>query len=186
MPNTRTLKRSLNVFQLGFSSSSGATQVGNATTGVWNLLLTSGLYSYRKAAAATTSVIAVPIPHGPKGGLPTNEDGQVSIVELFYAVTTANLTSAPTVAANRHTFPGGTGTGFVAVTVGTPAPTLTFAGVDGVGTAAGAGATGSHIAVATYATPYNFIDTDSLILTFTMNEAATSVLDIFGVTVTYV
>lgn len=178
MPNSRTLKRSFNVAHLGV-------QLQNFTTGAWTTQLSSGLVSMHKAAAASTSVLNIPIPHGPRGGLPTNEDGQVSIIEMFYLVSTANLTSAPTAVMNRHTFPGGTGTGFVAVTT-TPTATVTFAGVDTVGTANGAGATGSHIMVMTLATPYNFIDTDSLIATVTMNEAATSVLDIFGITVTYV
>src|SRR5438128_176372 len=121
MPNSRTLKRSFNVAHLGV-------QLQNFTTGVWTTQLSSGLFSMHKAAAASTSVLNIPIPHGPRGGIPTNEDGQVSIIEMFYLVGTANLTSAPTAAMNRHTFPGGTGTGFVAVTT-TPTATVTFAGV---------------------------------------------------------
>ncbi len=73
----------------------------------------------------------------------------------------------------------------MAVTL-TPAATVTFAGVDTVGTAFGAGAAGSHIMVMTLATPYNIVDADSLVATITMNEASTSVLDIFGISVTYV
>lgn len=178
MPASRTLKRSYSVKHLGVN-------IADFTTGVWTMQLSSGIFSMHKAAAASVSVFNVAIPHAPRGGFPTNEDAQVSIVELFYLVSTANMTSAPTCVFNRHTFPGGTGTGFVAITA-TPAPTMTYAGVDTVGTANGAGATGSHIAVATLATPYTFIDTDSLVATYTMNEAATTVLDIFGITVTYV
>lgn len=173
MPNARTLKRSYNVLQLGMTAA-------NAVTGVW-ALQSGTLWSLHKAAAGTVSVVHIPIPQAPKGGLPTNEDAQVSIIEVFYLVGTAVLTSAPTVAINRQTYPGGTGTGVAATTAGTPAPTLTFAGLDGVGTAIG-----SHIAVMTYATPYNLVDTDSLIAAVTMNEGATSVLDIFGITVTCV
>lgn len=177
MPANRTLKRSYNVAQLGF-------QLGNATTGAWTTQLSSGLYSLHKAAAGTTSVLNIPIPHAPRGGNPTNEDAQVSIVEIFYLVSTANLTSAPTIACNKQTYPGGTGTGFVANA--TVTQVLSFAGVDTVGTAFGAGAAGSHIAVMTISTPITLIDTDSLIATITMNEGATSVLDIFGITVTYI
>ena len=147
------------------------------------MLVTSGLVSYRKAAAATTSVVQIQIPHAPRGGFPYNEDTAISIIEVFYAVTTAALTSAPTVVLNKQTYPGGTGTGFAATS--TIAQSLTFAGVDAVGTAAGAGAAGSHIAVVTVSTLAAALDTESTILTITMNEAATSVLDIFGITVTY-
>lgn len=178
MANARTLKRSFNIAQLGLSPSS-------ATTGAWTTQLSSGLVSLHKAAAGTTSVLNIPIPNGPKGGIPYCEDAQISIVELFYLVSTANLTSAPTIVMNRHTMPGGAGTGFVAITA-TPAATLTFAGVDTVGTAFGAGAAGSHILVATFPTPYNLIDTDALVMTVTMNEGATSVLDIYGISVTYI
>lgn len=173
MPQSRTLKRSYNAAQLGL-------QVGNATTGVWATQLSAGIYSLHKAAASSTSVVNLPIPHGPRGGLPTCEDAQIALIEVFYKVSTANLTSAPTVALNRHTFPGGTGTGTVASTAVTQV--LSFAGADGVGTAFAAP---NHIAVVTITTPFVMDDSDSLILTLTMNEAATSVLDIFGITVTY-
>ena len=175
MPNARTLKRSYHILGTDIT----------ATTGVWGWQLSSGLVSFHKAANATTSVLHIPIPAGPKGGLPVNEDAQVSVIEMFYLVSTANLTSAPTAVFNRHTMPGGAGTGFVAVAT-TPAATTTYAGVDAVGTAFGAGAAGSHILVQTFATPYNYVDTDCMVMTVTMNEAATSVLDIFGITVTYV
>jgi len=174
MPNARTLKRSYNVLQLGMTAA-------NSITGVAALSQASGLWSLNKAAAATVSVLHVPIPPAPKGGLPTNEDAQLSIVEFFYIVGAANFTSAPTIVLNRQTYPGGTGTGTAAVTAGGPAPTLTFAGLDGVGTAIG-----SHIAVATYAAPYNLVDSDSLIAALTMNEAATSTWQFFGLTATYV
>lgn len=176
MPGARTLKRSYNVAQLGL-------QPTNILTGVWTVQLSSGLYSLHKAAAGTVSVANIPIPHAPRGGTPTNEDAQVSLIEIFYLVSTANLTSAPTAVVNKQTYPGGTGTGFVATAA--VAQALTFAGVDTVGTAFGAGAAGSHIAVITPTVPATLTDTESLIVALTVNEGATSVLDLFGITVTY-
>lgn len=176
MPNSRTLKRSYNVAQLGMSPT-------NFTTGVWTTQLSSGLFSLHKAAAGTTSVVNIPVPHHPRGGLPTNEDAAISIIEVFYLVSTANLTSAPTAVLARHTQPGGLGTGFVAEAAITQV--LSFAGVDTVGTAFGAGAAGSHIAVVTVTTPSTLPDTDALVVELTMNENAASVLDIFGISVTY-
>jgi hypothetical protein len=174
MPSARTLKRSYSAAQLGL-------QAGNATTGVWATQLSSNIYSLHKAAAATTSVVNLGIPGGPRGGIPTNEDAQVSIIEVFYKVSTANLTSAPTAILNLLTMPGGTGTGIVARSAVTQV--LTFAGVDTVGTTS---TNGDHIAVVTITTPFTMLDSDHLNLSLTMNEAATSVLDIFGITVTYV
>lgn len=177
---SRTLKRSYSIAQLGVFPAS-------ATTGVWTEQLATGLFSLHKAAAATTSVVNIQIPHGPQGGIggiSTSPDTNVQLIELFYLVSTADLTSAPTVALNRVTLPGGLlGTGFAANTTVTQA--LTFAGVDTIGKISGVGLAGSHIAVVTITTPTVLADTDALILTITMGEAATSVLDIFGITVTY-
>lgn len=177
---SRTLKRSFSIAQLGVFPAS-------ATTGVWTEQLSTGMFSLHKAAAATTSVVSIQIPHGPQGGIggiSTNQDTNIQLIELFYLVSTADLTSAPTVALNKVTLPGGLlGTGFAANA--TVTQTLTFAGVDTIGKVSGAGAAGSHIAVVTLTTPAVLADTDALILTITMGEAAASVLDIFGVTVTY-
>jgi hypothetical protein len=158
----------------------------NATTGVWTLALSAagapaGSITLHKAAAATTSVLHIPIPMAPRGD--PNEDAQPSIIEAFYLVTTANLTGAPTAVLNKMSYPGGAGTGLAALAAATQS--LTFAGVDGVGTVAGAAAAGSHIAVVTITTPATLADSDDLALQLTMNEAATSVLDFFGITVTY-
>ena len=177
----RTLRRVFNCLQLGMTGA-------NATTGVWTLTLSaaavpSGYVNLNKAAASTNSVVHFNIPHGPRGGLPTNEDGQVSVIEVFYQVTTANLSSAPTAVLNKYTTPGGTGTGLAALAAVTQS--LTFAGVDTVGTVAGAGTAGAHIAVITVTTPFTLADYENLALQLTMNEAATSVLNITGVAVTY-
>ncbi len=173
MSSARTLKRSYGIGQLGLNALS-------ATTGAWISALTSNIFSFHKAAAGTTSVVNISIPPGPRGGLPTNDDAQVSIIELFYLVATTNLTSAPTAILNLLTMPGGAGTGIVARSAVTQV--LTFAGVDTVGTTA---TNGNHIAVVTITTPFTMLDSDHLSLSLTMNEAATSVLDIYGITVTY-
>ena len=176
MANARPNKVSYTAMQLGAN-------VDTATTGVWTMALSAagtpaGTYTLHKAAAATTSVLHLPVPN------PTIEDGRLALVEVFYLVTTANLTSAPTFVLNKMSYPGGAGTGLVALAAVTQ--TLTFAGKDTVGTAAGAGAAGSHIAVIQVTTPTLAADTDSYHLQLTMNEAATSVLDIFGLTATYI
>lgn len=177
----RTLRRAFNCLQLGMTAA-------NATTGAWTLALSSaavpsGMVNLHKVAAGTTSVVHFNIPHGPRGGLPTNEDAQVVTIEVFYQVTTANLTSAPTAVLNKYTTPGATGTGLGALAAVTQV--LSFAGVDSVGTAAGAGSAGAHIAVITITTPFTLADYENLALQLTMNEAATSVLDITGIAVTY-
>ena len=176
MAGSRTLKRTFNVGQLGMNAA-------NATTGVWTIQLSSGLYSLHKAAAGTTSVVNIPVPHGPRGGVPWNEDAAISIIEMIYLVGTANLTSAPTVALNKQLYLASGGTGVASTS--TVANTLTFSGVDTVGTAFGNSTTGAHVAVATITTPVTLQDQESLIYTITMNEGATSVLDIFGICVTY-
>ena len=172
MPNARTMKRTFCATQLGL-------QPGNATVGLWATQLAGGIYSLHKIAALSTSIVSIPIPHAPRGGLPSNEDASISIIEIFYQVTVAGLTSAPTAVLNRKSCPGGTGSGVVANT--TFAQSLTFAGLDSVGIAIG-----SHIAVITPTVPTTLADSEAIVATITMNEAATSVLDIYGITVTYI
>jgi hypothetical protein len=93
------------------------------------------------------------------------------------------LTSAPTVVLQKITEPGAGGTGLGAIAAVTQA--LTFSGIDTIGKVSGAGAAGSHVGVVTITGPAYLSDQESLFATFTMNEAATSVLDIFGIAVTY-
>ncbi len=179
MANARTIKRSYGVLELGVN-------VDTATTGAWTMALSAagapaGTLSFHKAAAGTTSVLHIGIPQSPWGG--SNDNAQVSIIEFFYLVTTADLTSAPTVVLNKMTYPGGAGTGLAALAAVTQS--LTFAGVDSIGKVSGAGAAGSHIAVVTITTPAALTDQQSLHLQLTMGEAAGSVLDVFGISVTY-
>jgi hypothetical protein len=179
MAASRTLKRSYTSMQLNAN-------VDSATTGVWTMALSAagtpaGTYTLHKAAAATTSVLHFPVPPSPFGG--NNDDAQLSIIEFFYLVTTADLTSAPTAVLNKMTYPGGAGTGLAALAAVTQV--LSFAGIDTIGKVSGAGAAGSHIAVVTITTPSTAVDSDCFHLQMTMGEAATSVLDIFGITCTY-
>lgn len=186
MPSQRTLRRTYNAAELGLFPAS-------ATTGVWLQKLSSGLYSLNKAAAATTSVVNIAVPPSPRGGQPTLEirtwedkydwNALIASIEVFYLVSTADLTTAPTVVLSKMTMPAAGGTGFVASTAITQ--TVTYAGVDAVGKANGVGAAGSHIAVVTITSPVAVGDNESLVLTITMGEAATSVLDIFGIGVNY-
>lgn len=156
--------------ELGLSPSS-------ATTGVWASQLSSGITSLHKAAAATTSVVNLPIPKS--GGGQYNEDKLVSVIKVFYKVATADLTSSPTAVLEKITAP--TGTGIVAKT--DVAQTVTFGGVEAVD--GKTSTSGDHILIVTVTAPAQLANTDSLVLEVTMGEAATSVLDIFGIQVTY-
>jgi hypothetical protein len=148
----------------------------NATTGVWASQLASNIYSFHKAAAATTSVINLPVPRS-FGQLKSDDLGP-SIIKVYYKVATADLTSAPTAVLNK--LQGPATTGIVARAAVTQA--LTFGGIDTVGQTSTAG---DHIAIVTLAAPLVLQDNESLVLALTMGEAATSVLDIFGMQVTY-
>ena len=170
MASAKTTKRVFSVAGLGVTAAS-------ARTGAWTFALASNIVSLNKAAASTTSVVNIPVPHSPRSE--PNDDAQVSIIKVYYKVTTANLTSAPTAVLNQITGP--TATGIVARTAVTQV--LSFGGVDTVGTTA---TSGDHIAIVTVTTPSSAPDTDSYVLALTMNEAGTSVLDIFGAQVTYV
>ena len=145
----------------------------NATTGTWTVQLSSGKVSLHKAAAATTSVVNIPVK---KDNRPGFEDSLIKSITVSYTVGTAALTSAPTAVLNKNTVSATTG----AQTNATVAGTLAFAGTSTNGTEIG-----SFNATFTVTSPAQIADTDSLILTLTMNEAATSVLDITGVKVDY-
>ena len=175
MANARPNKVSYTAMQLGAN-------VDSATTGVWTMALSAagtpaGTFTLHKAAAATNSVLHFPIPLSPL------EDARPAIIEVYYLVTTADLTTAPAAVLNKMTYPTSGGTGLAALAA--VAQTLTFGGIDTIGKVSGAGAAGSHVAIITVTTPSLLADTDGLHLQLTMGEAATSVLDIFGATVTY-
>ena len=167
MPNASSRKRFFNVAELGLHA-------GNATTGAWTTDLTANEYTLKKAAAATTSVVNIPVPKAPRGEW--QEDGVVKVIKVPYIVTTAALSSAPTAILNKLTFDTTNGDlERAAVT-----QTLAFSGLDTVGTAAG-----DHSADVTITTPTALADNETYVLSLTMNEAATSVLNICGMQVEY-
>jgi len=149
-------------------------QPNDFTGGTWTVAASSNIWRANKAAAATTSVIHLPVPRSPRGF--TAEDYAPASIACFYSVATAALSSAPTAVLNLITAPTATGT----VARSAVTQTIAFSGLDSVGTA-----TGDHIATVSITTPAVLLDTDHLYLALTMNEAATSVLNFFGIRVTY-
>lgn len=145
-----------------------------ATTGAWAYQLAANIFSFHKVAAATVSVVNIAIPYDERGGL--QQDGNLTAFSVDYAVATANCTSAPTLVLRKLTKNAATGVTTSAVL----ASTLTFTGTNTVGSAIG-----TYNAVATVTTPAALGDDESLVAEMTMNEAATTVLDIFGATATY-
>ena len=145
-----------------------------ATTGVWAYQLAANILSFHKVAAATVSVISVCVPYDERGGL--QADGMLSAISYDYTVATANQTGAPTPVLRKLTKNAATGVTTSAVVTTTTA----FTGTNTVGSAIG-----TYNCILTVATPAALGDEESLILEITQNEAATTVLDIFGVTATY-
>lgn len=166
MANSRPAKRTFSVAEIPLTPSS-------ATTGVWASQLASNKLTFHKAAAATTSVVNIPIK---KDAAPGSEDNRIASISVSYTVATAALSSAPTAALRVLTTDATSG----ALTATTIAGALTFSGTNTVGTAAG-----TYFATFTPTTPTQIADTSSVILELTMNEAATSVLDINSVKVDY-
>lgn len=166
MANSRPAKRSFNVAEIPLSPA-------NATTGVWAYQLAANKLTLHKAAAATTSVVNIPVK---KDAQPGAEDNKIAAISVSYTVATANLTSAPTAALRVLTTDATSG----ALTASTIAGALTFSGTNTVGTAIG-----TYFATFTPTTPAQIADTDSVVLELTMNEAATSVLDINSMKVDY-
>src|SRR5687767_1402277 len=125
-----------------FNAADLALTPSNATTGVWASQLASNEYTLHKAAAATTSVVNIPVPRAPMGNY--TEDAPVSVIRIGYNVTTAALSSAPTVILNKLTMGASNGQ----LTRAAVTQTLTFGGLDSVGTAVG-----EHFAIVTITTP---------------------------------
>lgn len=143
-----------------------------ATTGVWAYTLVANILAFRKAAAATTSVVSVAIPALTKGG--TYGDNNWKSASLEYEVAVAVLTSAPTAVCHKLSFNRTTG----ATTRTAVAGALAFTGFDTTGLGVGA-----HSATFTPTTEQASDDDDTFVLEFTMNEGATSTLAIHGATV---
>lgn len=151
----------------------------HGTVGTWALDLASNVFSYKHTDGNDTSVVAITIPKGEFG---QNVQNAPSIIKVPYTLTTADLDAAPTAVLNKLTWSSSTGV----VTRSAVTQTLTFAGVDTTGTAAGAGAAGTHIAVVTITTPENLGEDEAYVLELTLNAAATTVLNIQGLSVSYV
>ena len=147
-----------------------------ATTGVWAYQLAASIISFHKAAAATVSVVSFAIPHMDKGGL--YQEGAVTKISLQYKVATAVLTTAATAILHKLTTNPTTG-----VTTEAAEPqTLTFSGTDATG---GTSAVGTFNAIVTVTTPNVLDDNTKYVLEITFNEAATTVLDVYGANITY-
>lgn len=147
----------------------------NATTGAWLLGLSSGQWTLSKAAAATTTVLTVPIPTDfPKPG---TEDSKIKTIKFAYTVGVAAITTAPSVVLSTQVF-ATTG----ALTDSTIANTLTFLGSD----AATNGKTvASHVGIVTIDTPAAITNLTDLILTITIGEASTTTLQFNGLIIDY-
>ena len=145
-----------------------------ATVGAWVYTVVSNVLGFHKNAAATVSVVHIPVPYDERGGL--QQDGMLSEISVDYQVSTNALTSAPTAALRKHTKDPATG-----ITTSASVPgALTFTGTNTVGTAIG-----TYNAKFAVTDPAALGDYESLTLELTMNENAASVLDIRGATCTY-
>lgn len=177
MANSSANSRFFTVPELGLTAES-------ATTGAWLVKFSAAgaptsAVSLDKAAAATTSVVNIPIPKALNGRY--LEDGPITSFSLYYNVTTADLTNAPTVALRKYTMNASTGL----VVIAAVTQSLAFGGIDAIGKVSGAAGAGCHIATVTITTPAALLSNESLVASFTMGEAATSVLDITGLQVNY-
>lgn len=146
--------------------------------GTWADDLASNVLSFKHSDANDTSVVAIPIPKANIGPWTQNAP---SIIKVPYTVVTADLDAAPTAVLDKQVWSSSTGI----VTRSAVTQVLTFAGVDTVGVAAGAGAAGTHIAVVTITTPEHLGEGEAYFLELTLNAGATTVLNIQGLEVTY-
>lgn len=147
-------------------------------TGTWTLALASNVWSFNHTDGDDTSVVAIAIPKANIGPMTQNAP---SIIKVPYTLVTADLDAAPTAVLNKLVWSSSTGV----VTRSAVTQTLTFAGVDTTGTAAGSGAAGTHIAVVTVTTPEHLGETETYFLELTFNAGASTALKIQGLEVTY-
>lgn len=152
------------------------------SAGSWNQVVASNKVTLNKTAAADTSVLYFEVPRDLHGsGL--NSSG-ISNIKVAYSVATASLSSAPTVVVDEVSCDPTSGvTTRTAVT-----STISFTGTNTVGTAAG-----TYQAVIPLDLGYNssatgafLSESDALVVELTFVAAATTVLKVLGVTVTYV
>ena len=150
------------------------------TTGAWTWATTSNVQTFKHTAAAESSIVSLPVPD-PK--LPGKTQNAPSKITVAYTVVTADLSGAPTAVLNKYSYASSTG---VTTRTAVTQATLTFGGVDSVGTASGAGAAGTHTVVIQPATVAALADNEKYLAEITFPCAATSAVGITNVEFTYV
>ena len=144
--------------------------------GTWTLTQASNLIELVKTPANDTSVLTFEIPRDLHGSA-VNVSG-ISAVAVHYVVATASLDAAPTVTVNKVTMNAST----KAISRAAVSNTLTFAGTNTVGTAAG-----TYVANIAFAAAAAALDESSAYtVEVTFNGAATGALKVGAVEVTYV
>lgn len=143
-----------------------------ATTGTWAYTLVSNILAFRKAAAATNSVVSIAVPEQSRGG--TFGGDTLKSVTVEYAVGTAATSSAPAAVCHKLSVDRTTG----ATTRTAVAGATAFTGFDTTGVGVGA-----HALKFTPTTAVDADDDYTLVLEITFNEAATSTLELHGATV---
>lgn len=147
------------------------------TTGTWAFATASNVTTFNHTDADDTSILTIPIPKLGELGK-QNAPKEIGVV---YTVVTADLDAAPTAVLNKYALNTTTGVS----TRSAVTQTLTFGGADTVGTAAGAGAAGTHIAKVTPSTVEALDPEEQYILELTFNAGATTVLKVTDIYVTY-
>lgn len=144
------------------------------TVGTFTYTTASNITSLDKTAADDTSVVVFPIKKMPR--TLDQDDPAISVIEVTYSVATAALDAAPTAVLNKLT----KNTTTKVWSRSAVTQTLTFAGTNTAGTAAG-----TYDAIVTITTPTRLEDNESLELELTFNAGATTVLKLFGMAVTH-
>ena len=150
------------------------------TTGTWTYVTSSNVQSFNHTDADDTSIVSIPIPFSNFG--PGWQD-ELKAITVTYTVVTAALDAAPTAVLNRNSWVAATGVKTRAAVT----QTLPCRGVDTTGTAAGAGAAGTHTAIVTIADAdlLNRTTLRDYLLELTFNAAGTTVLKITGISIDF-
>ena len=143
-------------------------------TGTFTLTNASNQTYWEKTAADNTSIVAIPIPKIPR--TLNQDDPAISIIAVTYSVATTALDAAATAVLSKHT----KSTTTKVWTAAAVTQTLTFAGTDTTGTAAG-----TFDAIVTITTPTRLADNECLELELTFNAAVGTVLKLFGMAITH-
>lgn len=149
------------------------------TTGTWAFATASNITTFDHTDGDDTSILTIPVPK-PDFGL--GWQNAPSAINVTYTLTTADLDAAPTAVLNKLSYNSSTG---VVTRSAVTQATIAFGGVDSTGTAAGAGAAGTHIVTVAPATIEALDDTENYVLELTFNAAATTVLKVTTISVSY-